>query len=286
LEFLGWEELSAFSLASKDSHKVRNHSSLDQTRSGTISLGKGVSNAVELMDKVRERQWSHAFRGHRTHLRLYGLTHLSANMMDSIDDDFVNNACPLKEVTSLDCSIPQTGIRRPWLAPYEDYVDKGFAHGLALSLLVPNLRRLDMSYLPLTLAGLAWITENNPLLEVIRWNRSLIWPINSDACEHIKAYQNLKEIYLDDARLLFCEQDMDPEQLWTCFSENNHKLEKISLRGAQWYHHNTYHLTPIPQASLIKFVRCTSSLRWFRSDLTPENIELLKRERPEMTFCS
>jgi len=38
---------------------------------------------------------------------------------------------------------------------------------------------------------------------------------------------------------------------------------------------------PIPQAALVKFVRTApESLKWFRSDLSPENMEMLRAERP------
>eukprot|EP00536_Pseudo-nitzschia_multiseries_P005765 jgi/Psemu1/13439/gm1.13439_g len=38
---------------------------------------------------------------------------------------------------------------------------------------------------------------------------------------------------------------------------------------------------PVPQAALIKFVRTApQSLRWFRSDLSPENMDMLRSERP------
>jgi hypothetical protein len=42
----------------------------------------------------------------------------------------------------------------------------------------------------------------------------------------------------------------------------------------------------LPQEVLIKFVRYTPELRWFCSDLTQENIAVLKDERPEVEFCN
>eukprot|EP00934_Nitzschia_sp_Nitz4_P006121 Nitzschia sp. Nitz4//scaffold174_size87051//60804//61508//NITZ4_005117-RA/size87051-processed-gene-0.79-mRNA-1//1//CDS//3329538896//6111//frame0 len=175
LGFLSWNDLNAFSSVSKHCQLARSHPSLDQTRSGSISLGKGVRNIQELMEKARNHHWSDAFCGHRTHLRLTGLTYLSSNI-DPVTQEFVDNLVPLKEVESLNCSIvlPNEGIHtssgRPWfLAPYEDYVDKGFAQGLTLSLLVPNLREIDISRLPLTLLGVAWLAENNPNLRILRW---------------------------------------------------------------------------------------------------------------------
>jgi hypothetical protein len=40
------------------------------------------------------------------------------------------------------------------------------------------------------------------------------------------------------------------------------------------------------QEMLMDFVRSAPSLQWFRSDLTPENVAMLQRERPGVTFAS
>jgi hypothetical protein len=42
----------------------------------------------------------------------------------------------------------------------------------------------------------------------------------------------------------------------------------------------------MPQRALIKFARRTPTLKWFKSDLTPENVALLRAERPDVTFKS
>lgn len=287
LGFLSWEDLNVFALASKECCQVRNHPSLDQTRSGTISLGKGVSNIKELMEKARREQWSNTFCGHRTHLRLSGLTYLSSNI-DPVTQDFVNTIAPLSKVQSLDCSIVpkhqcvQTG--RPWfLAPFEDYVDKGFAQGLTLSLLVPNLKAIDMSHLPLTLVGVAWLAENNPILQSIRWNRSLIWPISNDSCAHLKAMQNIKEVFLDYATFIFCS-GINEQMLWDSLSTNSFNLERVSLRGARWYKNGCQ--SKITQDFLVKFALNTPSLKWFRSDLSPENAQKLRKARPDLVLCN
>lgn len=280
LQFLSWRDLNSFSLASKECCKIRRHSSLDQTRSGTISLGTGISNATELMETVRERKWSEAFSGHRTHLRLSGLTHLRSKI-DSFD--FINSASALKEVTSLDCSIKGKCKERPWLSRFEDYVDDGLAHGFTLSLLVPNLQQLNMSQLPLTLIGVAWILENNPRLEVLRWNHAVVWPINIDTFEYLKTCLNLKEVYLDGARLLFCDDAIQDDYLWNTFNQYSANLEKISLRGTRQCYKGK--LSVISQEILMKIVHNTSSLRWFRSDLSPENTAILQKQRPDVMFC-
>lgn len=395
LDFLSFEDMNNFSRVSKECYNMRSHKKLDQTRSGTICLGNGVSSIVELMLKVREQEWHKSFQGNRTHLHLSGLNCLSSDI-ESIDEQFIKQCSPLKHVTSLDCSEVHLGssgsgldssnsnsnfdydsssssssdddisgnensvrnsmptltstpspppISSPsWLFRYQDYIDKGFAHGLALSLLVPNLREIDMSYLPLTSLGVAWIAENNPKLERIRWNRSLIWPINHHAYDILRACRNLKELYIDDARLLFGpsrrrrrrrrrirrrqrqdqleleqqirngivnenevfdrnidnnEQDNQNEDdedahnhslaLWMSLIENVQSLVRVSCRRARWYNQNSKFVTigetEDGQESLMKFVRSAGSLKWFRSDLTDENVAILKKERPDVVFC-
>ena len=42
---------------------------------------------------------------------------------------------------------------------------------------------------------------------------------------------------------------------------------------------------PIPQTVLIKFIRkAPTTMRWFRSNLTQENIQMLQQERPKIEF--
>jgi hypothetical protein len=66
-------------------------------------------------------------------------------------------------------------------------------------------------------------------------------------------------------------------------------LERVSIKGAK-YKRKGQQIEPepisIPQLWLIKFARRATSLRWLRSDLTPENVAMLKRERPDVEFVS
>jgi len=392
LDFLSFSDMNNFSRVSKECYNVRGHKMLNQTRSGTICLGKGVQSIVELMLKVREQKWHKRFRGNRTHLHLSGLNCLSSDI-ESIDEQFIRQCSPLKHVTSLDCSkvhlgssssssldssssssfeykdssssSSDDGINRndsdnrnsgqtspprrssssSWLFRYQDYIDKGFAYGLALSLLVPNLHEIDMTYLPLTSVGVAWIAENNPKLERIRWNRSFIWPINHHAYDILRACRNLNELYIDDARLLFGpsrgrhrrrrerrrqrreqeeleqqdvndnandneihhrnigindednndnhedEDDMNSDTLalWSSLIENAQSLVRVSCRRARWYNKNSRFITigetEEGQKSLMKFALAAGNLKWFCSDLTDENIKILKKERPDVAFC-
>ena len=300
LSFLSWRDLNNFSIVSRRCHEVRRHVSLDQTRSGTILLGNGVSTAKDFLDKAKAERWSEAFCGHRTHLRLFNLTHLSSNI-DPINDAFVNTLSPLHHVQSLDCSMTprfrqsydhddeQTSdrirkYRRSWfLAPFEDYVDKGFSQGVTLSMLVPNLRWIDMSFLPFTTVGIALLAKSNPKLEVIRWNRSLIWPISNESEGHFEALRFLKEVYLDEARMILCAS-LDEDRLWNSLLNYSQRLERVSLLGTTWYRKGQ--LSRLSQEYLMEFVRRSPNLVWFRSDLTLENVAILQQERPNISFVS
>jgi hypothetical protein len=60
-------------------------------------------------------------------------------------------------------------------------------------------------------------------------------------------------------------------------------LERVSLRRLRCTYDGPTH--PIAQLGLIKFVqRHSSTLQWFRSDLTPESVALLRMS--EITFVS
>ena len=68
-------------------------------------------------------------------------------------------------------------------------------------------------------------------------------------------------------------------------------LERLSIQRAEWY--SFFHVSRelrsnyVPQNALIKFVRnAPPSLRWFRSDLSKENINILQREHPGVEFLN
>jgi hypothetical protein len=66
-------------------------------------------------------------------------------------------------------------------------------------------------------------------------------------------------------------------------------LERVSLKHATYLERHDScgdYWKELPQEALIKFVRQTPKLRWFCSDITLENIAILKEERSEGEFCN
>lgn len=60
-------------------------------------------------------------------------------------------------------------------------------------------------------------------------------------------------------------------------------LERLSIKRTS-YGTEELGFEPVTQGMLIKMVRHHATLRWLRSDLSKENVAMLKRERPEISF--
>jgi hypothetical protein len=69
-------------------------------------------------------------------------------------------------------------------------------------------------------------------------------------------------------------------------------LERVTLKHADYLekHYYIYNgndsWTDLPQEALMQFVRHTPKLRWFCSDLTSDNIAILKEKHPDVEFCN
>jgi hypothetical protein len=105
----------------------------------------------------------------------------------------------------------------------------------------------------------------------------------------------LKEIYMDDSVFTY---DLGGSQAMHALSERwvsysifchcNANLVRVSFKNAKCRKRDIFGSPEFPQAypqiGLLNFVRNTPSLRWFGSDLSPENVAILQAERPEVTF--
>merc|ERR1712224_260170 len=114
---------------------------------------------------------------------------------------------------------------------------------------------------------------------------------------------NIKEIFMNDCDFHCCDHDHAisdwndvREELSNLDDDDNNdnkihifhlcskKLERVSIRNVKYCSYSDEVSIPIPQNALIKFVRNVPSLRWFRSDLSQNNIDMLQKERPEIEF--
>ena len=208
-----------------------------------------------------------------------------------------------EDVTSLDMSVDevideeqsQSSLNRvlPRCLPW------------ALASILPGLIELDLSNLqggPMKEGD--YISElslfnasNTPNVRKITWNNRV------GGCyflrgKDMRSLENLQELHFDN---ILCDWRFDKLfatlmnqffdetsiiQRFFFFACNN-SLERVSLKGGRYVAMaNAAERLDFPQWALMRFVRRTPTLKWFRSDLTQENIELLQYERPEIEFSS
>jgi hypothetical protein len=164
---------------------------------------------------------------------------------------------------------------------------------------MPTLRQVDLSNICTSQSALSDFVKNCPLLESIKWDfcdSASAFASGQD----LKACSNLKALYLDNADFYvptdeftrggesthehcMFEKEEDPFHL---FYFCNKKLQRVSVKNATYHVYGSKVRKPLSQVGLIKFVRATASLRWFRSDLYADNAAILKLERPEIKFVS
>jgi hypothetical protein len=139
----------------------------------------------------------------------------------------------------------------------------------------PNLRNLELRQCKYCdLLDLEAFATTCPRLASVTWHSMECYAGSFDCI------RNLKVLDMDEA---FFYEDTANE----IFS-NLGALERVSFKNvrfgllSRWPHTS---FVPPPQPWLVRFVREAPNLRWFRSDLTPENVALLVQERPDVTFA-
>jgi hypothetical protein len=100
------------------------------------------------------------------------------------------------------------------------------------------------------------------------------------------------ELHLDDS--VFCGDGGGAAEVLRNYESNEspaymlrfcYRLERVSIKNSSWTFFNR-EVHPVSQAMLIKMVRNHPALRWLRSDLTEENVAMLQKERPDITFVT
>jgi hypothetical protein len=294
LSFLGnAENLASTAQVSRNLCEACRHPSLPQTHTAMVTCGtkklQEGNTFVSLLKMLVSMQKSGKF-SQFTKLKL-----INVSLLDKISLKKVPKIAPrlrLRDVTALDLSgtedqLPSTqSLECKWVK--------------ALLFIMPNIREIDFSNGPfqrVVYKLLPEVGKRCKCLERITWNGQHDSTMLV-ACHFFRTLQNLKELYIDNAIWIGSgRQQESPESFYAeadCILMGcNSKLERVSLKNAQdrtsiydritrrW----SYPEAPLAQSALVKFVRMTPNLRWFRSDLTSENLTLLQTERPEITFA-
>jgi hypothetical protein len=181
--------------------------------------------------------------------------------------------------------------------------------------ILPNLDILDIGGLAMTSADLGTLplnlevmgTLHNLCAGVLRCTAEVVhrgchfskmrpFPFTGSS----NTMNNLREIYIDPFGVAFYSYSLRirlQQEVRFADASNRHggedwvllreypNLERATLKRAEYDSLND-DWKVLPQEALIMFVRHTPKLRWFCSDLTEENIAILKEERPEVEFCN
>ena len=170
-----------------------------------------------------------------------------------------------------------------------------------LSYMLPNLRAINLS----NIGGVGFhsvldlFIASAPQLERITWNNiDTDCNIDINGCDMIKA-TNLREIMMDGSVFSCYDDDMDGNDIVKLSDLENHPsiylfcrwtsqvVERISIRRAKLHNYDQQICKTVPQNALIKYIRnAPPSLRWFRSDLSQNNIDMLRLERPGIEFLN
>ena len=136
--------------------------------------------------------------------------------------------------------------------------------------------------------------------------------VTIDGDDWMNCKSNLKELCMDDSVFHNNEwvleydkmADLENEEyagIFLFYKCTSKVLERVSIKNAKFGryvrdstasiyggdHNFQEDILAIPQTALIKFIRnAPASLRWFRSDLSDENITMLQKERPEIEFAN
>ena len=170
-----------------------------------------------------------------------------------------------------------------------------------LKKMLPNLQEINLSNLDLQSYQLENVFKTCSRLEKITCNH------NSDqlVC-HPQTYmdgkdmspaKNLTELYMDGSQffawgaLLKKLSDLENDKYSDIFlfHKCGKGLERVSIKNAKYKiavrcrttSRLVWEIENFPQNVLIKFVRNTPTLKWLRSDLTQDNIEMLRSEQEQ-----
>lgn len=278
-----------YASVSKNCYEDTNDESLPQSRMGVIHCG---NDTMQFLKNMSQPWIQKAFEPPRTHLKLIGhqnIRSIELNLLSKSGaeiDDLMSGA-KLHKVSSLDlsfCENTRKGDRRIPRCAIK-----------ILSDLLPNVQKLEISNVEgelefpfnfqfdfTQLIHIKWCNVSagtfsiygdqfQPLAHLIKLDLD-------NVCLHVPRESAGDRIPND--QLLF-EEGHEPPR---CILHDCRQLEEVSLKSATYTYWKLREVCPLPQSGLAKFVRMMPNLRWFRSDLKPENVEKLRQDQLDVVF--
>lgn len=273
------------------------------------SSGRRDLSMESLLHRILHPSFRNAWQARRCHMKICGHEQEGSIVVARSDEmsfeelQELASRVSFEDITSLDMSVTsEIDEENPHGA---DSLNRVLPRCLPwlLSAVLPGLVELDFS----NLHG-GPVNEGDYISELSLFNashcpniRKISWHNRVGGCyflrgRDLKSLGNLSELYMDNilcdwkfdkqfAPLInqFFEEDSIIQRFF--FFACNDSLERVSLKGGR-YLTMSREQREFPQWALMRFVRRTPTLKWFRSDLTEESIEMLLEERPEITLCN
>jgi len=155
--------------------------------------------------------------------------------------------------------------------------------------MLPNLTTIYLSDVNLFYIGVGNYPLCCPLLEKVTFHNCARFFITFSGFT-LRNANNLKEIIISGTVFIDLNMleswarmwDLDDHQTIFLFHRCCKNLERVSFKNVKWPYDVLVGFSPqIVQKMLVKFVRqAPSTLRWFQSELSPENMTMLRLERP------
>jgi hypothetical protein len=278
LQFLDVDDLASVTQISHRFHKNSLHPSLPQNRTATLTCAHSASPFPLLQKLTDKALLSRYWRFNKVKI-------IGHNLLENVSIPEVRAMMPgpimLQHVRVLDLSFPSNALKKD--------TKLKVCIPAVLSFVMPCLREIDLSNACVMESALHYFALECPVLEKVTWNNHHANTQMSGKALH--KCECLKEIHMDDSVFTyhFGESQAIQERDYCIFSHCNTFLERVSLKNAKCREPRAFSspgpTQSFPQIGLVKFVRSTPSLRWFRSDLSPENVAILQAERPEVTFA-
>ena len=298
--------------------QIENNGSIGQAECLADEDAEKEINMESLIQLILHESFQRAWQRSRSYMKIVGLEQqYNLGLVSAKADDIsfeemqgLTSDISFEGVTSLDLSVLSIDASGD-----DDGEANGSGHHATtkrvlprclpwlLSTILPGLLEVDLSNLHGAPNDGDYISElslfnsiNCPNIQKVTWNN------RAGGCyflrgKDMKSLDHLKELYVDNilcdwrydklfAPLItqFFQEDSIIQRFF--FFACNKSLERVSLRGGRYINMGSSEKKDFPQWALIRFVRRTPTLRYFRSNLTKENIELLSMERPEIEFCN
>jgi hypothetical protein len=263
--------------------EARNHSSLDQARPATI-VCTPQTTMDSLYETIIKGKWNRVFGGHRSHLRIKNFGNIQEREWHDPRDTtrtgkIRRRRAVLTGVKSLEVSSDKAANQQ--MVSYSTVYD--------LFSILPGVLDINLKLGAFnTKQCFSFCSTFNrcPKYKRMKWNAPI--------CLHLHGglgSSNLSEVSLNrcvfvaESRARLAEYAVPEDDVY--MMKNCTRLRRLSIKdvrlkvgmcsGQQYY---------MCQTIIIKMVRNHPTLRWLRSDLTAENVAMLQRERPDITFVS